>query len=116
MPVYRVKSLRPQHEEVLIEGLVREWDAPASPVPDNLADAQSDRPVIFEEEVRALGPDQAIRLWVVWDAFRRIEPEVRTDVIVEAYSRAHQGGRPVTIAVGLTKAEAKKAKLMPLAS
>lgn len=60
-------------------------------------------------------PNGAIRVTVIWDAWERVPPHERADVILEAYERAE--GKSycdrIVVAVGLTYPEAHELGMLP---
>jgi hypothetical protein len=70
------------------------------------------QPLILEEEVPATG---SRHVHVIWDQWKKLPDEERTDVIIEAYGQAEskEYAEQITIASGLTSAEALALGLLP---
>ncbi len=93
--------VRPAHTE-LRQQLVAEWRNPT----DNA------EPVIVVDETEQ--PGTPIRLYVVWSKWEEMNIRERSQVIMAAYQEVEEDGSRlgrVTIAWGMTPAEAKRAGL-----
>jgi hypothetical protein len=103
MPRHIITSVprSPKHEK-LVKKLVQEFSA-TSP---NL------QPLILEERITAT---QSRHVRVIWDAWKDLRDEQRSDVIVEAYQQAEgeEAAGQITIAEGVTVPEALALGLLP---
>lgn len=99
MPVKKLVRPDPSPAtEVLRDRLVREWRRP---------DPAAEQPIILEESA---GAGQPVHLYVVWDDWSPLGTIERSEVIMDAYEQVHGRARSanVTVAVGLTPAEADR--------
>ena len=86
-------------KEELVNRLKQEYLAPS---------AGEVEPLLIELDDKRRS--STIHLYVIWEDWARIDQQARTEIIVEAYeaARGTQQALRVTIAMGLTKAEAKR--------
>ena len=100
--IIRPSPRSPKHDR-FVKKLAQELRSPGT---------QPQRSLVLEEEVPATG---SRHVHVVWDQWKKLSDEERTDVIIEAYSQAE--GPPyaeqITIASGLTPAEALTLGFLP---
>lgn len=101
MPFHRTARAKPEEQGALLARLIREFEVDKKGPSDD-----PEAPDIIAEP--ADGPIR--RLFVVWDAWDRIDQRVRSELITDAY--AHVFGLPdaanLTIAMGLSTEEAKR--------
>lgn len=67
-----------------------------------------DVPLVIEED----GWRGTKNVFVVWDAFERVDPSDRGDAIRYAYELANRSPESVRFAIGLTGSEAKKQRIL----
>ncbi len=96
------KPTRSQGHEKLVKKLAEELTHPQDVL----------QPLILEEEIPSTG---SRHVHVIWDAWGAIPDEERSDVIVEAYTRAEgeEFAEQVTLASGLTPPEAQALGYLP---
>lgn len=97
MPVQRKRDQeRPAEYGGLLAKLVAEWTEAAT----------NPQPIILEEG----GGREPWHVFVVWDAWTELAPELRSEMIMEAFPEAHPDDSllDVTVAMGLTTAEADR--------
>jgi hypothetical protein len=103
MPRYIIRPapLSPKHDR-FIKRLAEELKAPGT----------QPQPLILEQEVPATG---SRHVHVIWDQWKQLSDEERTDVIIEAYSQAEGQAyaEQITIASGLLATEALALGLLP---
>lgn len=102
MPIRKTTSpnasnLESAHPE-LYKQLKQEWANPQN---------KAKQPLIIEE---AKTSDQPIHLYVVWDKWADLDQETRSEIIISVYEnvKGTEASLMVTVAMGLTTAEAKR--------
>ena len=99
MPVKKlIRSGPTPAARALLNRLVDEWQRP---------DPNATQPIIIEESG---GQNQPTHIYVVWDDWASLGSIERSEVIMEAYEevRGRTGAINVTVAMGLTPAEADR--------
>ena len=99
MPVKKFRPLQaPPEAAALTDRLVKEWRAKNS---------KAQQPVILEDSGR---PNQPVRLYVVWDDWRDLGGQERSEIIMDAYEARYGKDKVVnvSVAMGLTPAEADR--------
>lgn len=103
MPRFIVKRPpKPPEYDKLVRRLVQELRKPAEDL----------QPLILEHEIEPTG---SRHVHVIWDRWKELSEEQRSDVIWEAYTQAEgkQAAEEITIASGATPAEAVVLGLLP---
>ena len=108
MPVgYIVKENRAEVAK-LQQRLTAEWSQTGT----NPALFDENALVLIEDEqpVRFSAARQPLHLYVIWDTWADLPQQERSEIIMESYEATHQSSDivRVTLAMGLTKSEAKK--------
>jgi hypothetical protein len=97
MPIHKM-SQRPDSITPLVDDLKSEWlEAPVEgqEAPDIF---------LFEPE----GQFQPVHVYVAWDRWSALDQETRSEIIMRAYEQVDEAKAVrVTLAMGLTKAEAR---------
>lgn len=96
------KPPKPPEHDKLVRRLVQELRAPGD---DSL-------PLILEQSIEATG---SRHVHVIWDRWKDLSEEQRSDVVWEAYTQAEgaKAAEEITIATGATPAEAVVLGLLP---
>lgn len=103
MPRFVINSsAKPGSHDSLVRRLAQELRSPG----------ESPQPLILEETIGATG---SRHVHVIWDRWKTLSDDERSQVIVEAYSRADgpEVAEQITIAAGVTPKEALALGLLP---
>ena len=97
MPKYHLSTI-PDYNRGLIDDLAKEWQ-------DELIEGE--RPDIYLDQPE--GQFQPIHVYVAWDQWHELDSQTRSEIIMQAYQQVNAAEAVrVTLALGLTKAEAAK--------
>ncbi len=103
MPVRKMSDVAPPKHAELLEQLVAEWRLGETDNPEPL--------IVIDESPR---PDSPIRVFVVWTRWEELSVRDRSRVILDAFRQVEPDEARVsrvTIAWGMTPAEARRAGL-----
>jgi hypothetical protein len=98
MPVKQITRKSPwAGQEQLLDRLVTEWQS---------TNSNAEQPLILEERD---APDHYTHAYVIWDDWSHLDKLVRSELVLEAFERRYGQAEAlrVTVAMGLTSAEAK---------
>ena len=109
MPVGYIVREKPTEINEMEAQLTAEWRLPNV---DTAATFLGDAPVLIEDEqpIRFGTGQKPIHIYVVWDRWQDLSQQERSEIVMDAYEATHPLDDivRVTLAMGLTKGEARK--------